>query len=145
MAVPHRMEVKKHAMRQSQEGTWTVTWVIHPSDMPMELVSAPPGTRYYVDIEEANDEEGGAGEGAAFVKEASALCASERFQDWLFRHAKYEAPREASKNTRMQLARALLRDELHVVSLTWLTGDTGAQARYSALVRRYQKDVGLIQ
>ena len=142
----HRIELKKHAMRQSQDGAWTVTWVIHPNDMPMELVAAPPGTRYYAEITEASEaEQDQEAATTAFVREASGLCADARFQGWLFGHAKYDDRGEKNTNTRMNIARALLRQAVQVVSLSELATHAPAQSRYTALVRQYHKDTGLTQ
>lgn len=147
----HRIELKKHAMRQAQDGTWTVTWVIHPNDMPMDLISAPPGTRYYCEIANADeaDQEAGVSEvtgpATLFVREASGLCADARFQRWLFDHARYDDRGEMNTTTRMNIARALVRQAVQVISLAELASHPQAQSRYTALVRQYHKETGLTE
>lgn len=41
-----QLEVKKHAMRQAQTGEWVVSFVVHPHDMPIDLMAAPMGQHY---------------------------------------------------------------------------------------------------
>jgi hypothetical protein len=40
-----RLELKKYAMRQSRDGV-IISFVIHPSDINLDLVQAPIGTVY---------------------------------------------------------------------------------------------------
>lgn len=50
------MEAKKHALRQTQEGSWILTLNIHPSDMPPWLLTAAMGQRLGVVVAPLHDE-----------------------------------------------------------------------------------------
>jgi hypothetical protein len=50
-------EAKKDSMRQTQSGTWKVTFTVQASDVPRSLTEAMPGTRYQVVIVEIGDNE----------------------------------------------------------------------------------------
>jgi len=51
------MEVKKDALRQTQDGIWKLTVTVHPSDMPVDLMMAPMGTRYGLAMVVIEDEQ----------------------------------------------------------------------------------------
>jgi len=51
------MEVKKDALRQTQDGIWKLTVTVHPSDMPVDLMIAPMGTRYGLAMVVIEDEQ----------------------------------------------------------------------------------------
>ncbi len=51
------MEAKKHGMRQAQDGHWTVTFTVHPEDLPADLMIAGMGTRYALTLFEVLDNE----------------------------------------------------------------------------------------
>jgi len=48
-------EVKKHALRQTQDGI-VVAFVVHPSDVPASLQLAPLGTRYMLALVEIGED-----------------------------------------------------------------------------------------
>lgn len=49
-------EVKKHALRQTQDGI-VVAFVVHPNDVPPALQLAPLGTRYMLALVEIGEDE----------------------------------------------------------------------------------------
>lgn len=51
------MEVKKDALRQTQDGLWKLTLTILPEDMPVDLMVAPMGSRYAMAIVPIRDDE----------------------------------------------------------------------------------------
>lgn len=50
-------EAKKDSMRQTQAGTWKVTFTVQATDVPRSLTEAMPGTRYQVVIVEIDGNE----------------------------------------------------------------------------------------
>lgn len=50
-------EAKKDSMRQTQSGTWKVTFTVQATDVPRSLTEAMPGARYQVVIVEIGDDE----------------------------------------------------------------------------------------
>lgn len=52
-----RIEVKKDNLRQTQDGTWKLGFTLKSEDMPIELMIAPMGQIYYIDIKDAEEEE----------------------------------------------------------------------------------------
>ncbi len=46
MTTTKPIEVKKDGLSQSQDGTWKLRLTVHPEDMPVELMTAPMGSRY---------------------------------------------------------------------------------------------------
>lgn len=82
-----KAECLKVAMRQTKDG-YVMSLVIHPNDMPEDLLRDPVGQRYlavFVRVDETEEpvpsQDVLAGEAA--VKQAGALCSDPRFQGWL--------------------------------------------------------------
>lgn len=51
------IECKKDAVRQVQCGDWRLTLTIAAADMPVRVITAPPGVRYMLAIVEIGDDE----------------------------------------------------------------------------------------
>lgn len=81
-------EAVKVAMSQTRDGT-KIVLVIHPNDVPIDLLAHPLGTRYQVALVAVDDE----GEpvapksrtdGERAVTSAAMLCRDVAFQKWLY-------------------------------------------------------------
>jgi hypothetical protein len=57
MSDTFRLEVKKHAIRQLQDGGWQITIKTHPSDDIDGFSKAPMGARFYTEWVEVDDNE----------------------------------------------------------------------------------------
>ena len=85
------MEVKKDGMRQTQEGIWKLTLTVHPEDMPIEIMTAPMGTRYGIAMVAINDDETTTNlesnpeksEGAKMVTRSVMLCNDPEFLKYI--------------------------------------------------------------
>lgn len=51
-----RIEVRKDGLRQTQDGTWKLSLTVLPEDMPVDLMTAPMGKIYNIDIQDAEEE-----------------------------------------------------------------------------------------
>jgi hypothetical protein len=51
------LEVKKDALAQRQSGDWAVRFTAQAADLPIQLLTAPMGTRYMCVLVEINDDE----------------------------------------------------------------------------------------
>jgi hypothetical protein len=54
-AIP--LEIKKDAMRQTQNGDWKITFTVQAADMDQRLTSAAMGTRFQAALVEVDDNE----------------------------------------------------------------------------------------
>jgi len=82
------IEAKKHGLRQGQDGTWTLALVLHPSDVPNWLLTAPMGQRLALVVAALNEEEEKPKERKRFdelplSQQAALRCADIDFTDWL--------------------------------------------------------------
>lgn len=133
-----RLEIKKHRMAQSTDGTWTVTFTLHPHDDISGLVAAPVGFRWYANLEEATDEETG-GEIAELPKFAGVLCSSWDFQTFLFhRHGQAIGHMARDDVGRTELCARLLRDELGIASRKELATNKEAARRFLDIHREFK-------
>lgn len=79
METAKQMEVKKHGLRQMQDGHWVITFSLHPDDAPSSLLTDPMGTRYglaLVKMEEVEEEQ------PKIVTRAVMLCKDPAFQKY---------------------------------------------------------------
>lgn len=155
-----KIEVKKDACRQTQDGTWKLTLTLHPDDLDTAMLRAPPGTRYYVEFAEAETEDFDTAAirakdppqavapgvyGKSYAQEAGALCANERFQDWFYKLCNYQLPSDDMKTdmakARSEIAAALLRNYLGISSRREIDSLPAAKETYNRLVRQYQNEV----
>ena len=80
-------EAVKSVLRQSKDGI-VLSLVLHPSDVPTPLLSAPIGSRYMVGMVRMGDNEEiiepeSVREGKRMVTSAGALCRDSDFQKWM--------------------------------------------------------------
>lgn len=81
-------EALKVALRQTKEGI-AITLVMHPNDIPDDLMSDPIGSRYMVGMSRLADDDTivtppSIRESNRIVNQAGMLAREESFQDWLF-------------------------------------------------------------
>ena len=84
-----KFEAIKTSMRQDGKGTY-VTLTIHPDEVPIDLLSARPGTRYMVGMLPVDDHDRpikgkDMEEGERAVQSAGMLCRNMKFQKWMVR------------------------------------------------------------
>lgn len=73
------LECKKHGLRQTQNGQWVLTVIIHPDDAPADLLTDPMGTRYgmaLVKMEEVEEQK------PPLSTRAVMMCKDEQFQEF---------------------------------------------------------------
>ena len=78
----------KTALRQTKDGI-AITLVVHPNDVPADLMSDPIGSRYMVGMARLDDDDTiitppSVREANKIVNQAGMLCREDSFQDWLF-------------------------------------------------------------
>tara|TARA_R110000796_G_scaffold185232_3_gene301798 strand:+ start:668 stop:1108 length:441 start_codon:yes stop_codon:yes gene_type:complete len=82
------LEAIKTALRQTKDGI-AITLVVHPNDIPADLMSDPIGSRYMVGMARLDDDDTiitppSVRENNKIVNQAGMLCREDSFQDWLF-------------------------------------------------------------
>jgi hypothetical protein len=82
-----KFEAVKTSMRQDGKGTY-MTLTIHPDEVPVDLLSARPGTRYMVGMLPLDDQDRPVKgrdmeEGDRAVQSAGMLCRNIKFQKWM--------------------------------------------------------------
>ncbi|TGE04656.1 hypothetical protein [Hymenobacter fodinae] len=91
MTVHIQFEAKKHALRQTQDGSVTISLNIHPDDVDPRLLMAPMGKVFQVvmvdpdDIAEAQDEAPEAAD--TLTQQAAIMCQGVRWMEFV--NAKY--------------------------------------------------------
>jgi hypothetical protein len=86
-AIP--LEIKKDAMRQTQNGDWKITFTVQAADMDQRLTSAAMGTRFQAALVEIGDDEQPKEKGKLDWRDvqpaaqAGIRCAEPRFRDYL--------------------------------------------------------------
>ena len=81
-------EAIKTALRQTKDGI-AITLVVHPNDVPADLMFDPIGSRYMVGMARLDDDDTiitppSVREANKIVNQAGMLCREDSFQDWLF-------------------------------------------------------------
>ncbi len=82
------LEAIKTALRQTKDGI-AITLVVHPNDVPADLMSDPIGSRDMVGMARLDDDDTiitppSVREANKIVNQAGMLCREDSFQDWLF-------------------------------------------------------------
>lgn len=82
-----KFEAIKTSMRQDGKGTY-MTLTIHPDEVPIDLLSARPGTRYMIGMLPVDDHDQPVKgkdmeEGERAVQAAGMLCRNIKFQKWM--------------------------------------------------------------
>tara|TARA_R100001129_G_scaffold133757_1_gene95089 strand:+ start:193 stop:633 length:441 start_codon:yes stop_codon:yes gene_type:complete len=82
------LEAIKTALRQTKDGI-AITLVVHPNDIPADLMSDPIGSRYMVGMARLDDDDTimtppSVREANKIVGQAGMMCREDSFQDWLF-------------------------------------------------------------
>jgi hypothetical protein len=110
-------EAIKSVLRQSKDGI-VLSLVIHPSDVPIPLLSDPIGSRYMVGMARVGDDEEiiepeSVREGKRMVTSCGALCRDDDFQRWMVDNGfSLEQTEEAAATSVKQLLRVESRAEL---------------------------------
>lgn len=82
-----KFEAIKTSMRQDGKGTY-LTLTIHPDEVPIDLLSSRPGTRFMVGMVQVDDHDQTVkgrdmDEGDRAVQSAGMLCRNLKFQKWM--------------------------------------------------------------
>jgi hypothetical protein len=110
-------EAIKSVLRQSKDGI-VLSLVIHPSDVPIPLLSDPIGSRYMVGMARVGDDEEiiepeSVREGKRMVTSCGALCRDDDFQRWMVDNGfSLEQTEEAAATSVKQLLKVESRAEL---------------------------------
>jgi len=110
-------EAVKSVLRQSKDGI-VLSLVIHPSDIPIPLLSDPIGSRYMVGMARVGDDEEviepeSVREGKRMVTSCGALCRDSDFQKWLMDNGfSEEQTEEAAATSVKRLLKVESRAEL---------------------------------
>ena len=146
MEAAQTIEAKKHGLRQSQDGQWTLTLILHPSDTPDWLLTAPMGQRLALVVAALKDEAEKPKERKRFdemplSQQCALICADVGFQRWL-RNAEDTTWRLAvevvGQNARTEEVTASVVRSLCVVeSRSTLDSDPGAAACWRDLHTRF--------
>ena len=96
-------EAVKSALRQTKDGI-SITLVIHPSDIPRDLLNDSIGQRYMIGMGKLNDEEEieepeSIREGKRMVTSCAAMCRDFDFQKWLFDNRSIDQMSEKTDST----------------------------------------------
>jgi hypothetical protein len=129
-------EAVKSALRQTKDGI-SITLVIHPSDVPRDLLNDHIGQRYMVGMGKLSEEgeiiEGdGAREAKKMLVSCAALCRDSDFQRWIEDNG-YAG--EASEEAVAAAVRGLLK----VGSRAEIKTNEEAQKRYASLRQLFIK------
>ena len=125
------MEVKKDGLRQTQDGIWKLTLTIHPNDMPVDLMTAPMGTRYglaMIQVEEGQEvNKPEQTEGDKLRVRAVMLCKDKQFQQYC-----EDCSPEAEATE--ELAKAHIIDGCGINSRSELATDIQAQGAFKEIL-----------
>lgn len=130
-------EAVKVGVNQNDKGT-TVRLLIHPQDVPSDLLTAPTGTRYVCALVETNDqsepvEPERKREGSRLVASAGMLCRQPEFQEWASEHL------GASEISESAAADALC-EELGIESRREIADHESVQRRFKRVIGKFQED-----
>ena len=123
-------EAIKTALRQTKDGI-SITLVIHPNDIPRDLINDSIGSRYMVGMGRLNDQDEieeteAMREARQMVVSCGAFCRQFDFQQWLFEngHAEFMSEKGAAE---------AVRHLLKIKSRSELKDNEDAQQRWSIL------------
>ena len=127
-------EAIKSVLRQSKDGI-VISLVIHPSDVPVPLLSDPIGSRYMVGMARVGDDEEiiepeSVREGKRMVTSCGALCRDSDFQRWLVDNGFTDDQTETA-------AAATVKRLLKVDSRAELKSNVDAQRRWSIIRQNF--------
>jgi hypothetical protein len=127
-------EAIKSVLRQSKDGI-VLSLVIHPSDVPVPLLSDPIGSRYMVGMARVGDDEEiiepeSVREGKRMVTSCGALCRDSDFQRWLVDNGFTDDQTETA-------AAATVKRLLKVDSRAELKSNVDAQRRWSIIRQNF--------
>ena len=132
--VSYGFEAIKSVLRQSKDGI-VISLVIHPSDVPVPLLSDPIGSRYMVGMARVGDDEEiiepeSVREGKRMVTSCGALCRDSDFQRWLVDNGFTDDQTETA-------AAATVKRLLKVDSRAELKSNVDAQRRWSIIRQNF--------
>jgi len=140
--VSYGFEAIKSVLRQSKDGI-VLSLVIHPSDVPVPLLSDPIGSRYMVGMVRLGDNEEiiepeSVREGKRMVTSAGALCRDSDFQRWMGDNGFTDDETEAAAAT-------AVKQLLKVESRAELKSNVDAQRRWSIIRRHFIERAILVE
>lgn len=123
-------EAVKVGVSQNDKGV-TIRLLIHPNDLPPDLMTSPVGTRYVCALVETNDQSEPvqgthAREGERRVQSAGMLCRNAEFVTWLGAMKEHEAA-------------AILCDLCGIESRAELKTNVAAQRKFDGIVDSFKK------
>lgn len=125
-----QFECRKVALKQDRTG-YVLTVVIHPDEIPEELLRDFVGSRYGVAMVRISDDES-AVPYTNRVMQAGMLCRTREFQFWLKECGHAE---RVSENDAINALYKLC----EVTSRTELNGNTEAQQKFDEMVKDYER------
>ena len=143
------VEAKKHAYRQTREGT-VVSFLIHPDDVPQlltqELSISAIGARYLLGIVRLSEEsdypvvpeEITIGERA--MRRASMLCRDTDYQEWLRLNSKRWKDVDENIEDNTEYSAEVIRYVCDILSRRELKTDKEAQEKLREHVEEYKKE-----
>ena len=128
-------EAVKTALRQTKDGI-AVTMVVHPSDVPPDLMSDPIGSRYMIGMARLDEHEQiiepeSVKHGKKLANQAGMFCRDHTFQKWLVDSNLSFAVDEES-------AIAAVREFCQIDSRSELKSNDQAQASWVALLAQFE-------
>jgi hypothetical protein len=148
LARANACEVRKVAYRQSKDGM-VVSFLLHPAEVPDDLVTAPIGQRYQLVMVRIGDDEQPEAPAPRPQKaakrrwheipasqRAAILCHDEAFQNWLGVRGRPEARTEDTARH--------LRERCGVFSRAHLDTDDDARRRFERIEEDFQIAVGRV-
>lgn len=132
-------EAQKVGISQSEKGV-VLRLLIHPQDVPADLLVSAIGTRYVVALVETNDQSEPIKperkrEGDRLVASAGMLCGNPAFQRWAYNNLDASGVSESA-------AADALRAALHIESRKELSSNESAQRAFRRLLGEFQDGIG---
>lgn len=132
-------EGAKLYLKQDGRG-FVLSILVHPNEVPMDLMMAPINTRYTIAMVEMADDGSIVkpriqSEADKLIASAGMLCKNERFIEWCFKRRFIDGKEEHK-------AEAYVRDFCGVLSRTEFRTKPSAREQYKILVRLFKDDVG---
>jgi|TARA_R110000824_G_scaffold175460_1_gene353919 hypothetical protein len=128
-------EAVKTALRQTKDGI-AVTIVVHPNDVPSDLMSDPIGSRYMIGMARLDEQEQiiepeSVKEGRKLSNQAGMFCRDQVFQQWL-------VDADLSFAVDEESAIAAVREFCVIDSRSELKSNIEAQTMWIALLARFE-------
>lgn len=156
MEAAQTIEAKKHGLRQSQDGHWTLTLILHPSDTPDWLLTAPMGQRLALVVAALKDDAEKKPEEKArkpfstllLSQQCALLCADKGFQAWLQKKHPGDFNAFVQKNHGVVNVEAwaanIIRATCVVASRSELDADPKAAALWTTVHSRFLTETGRV-